>query len=679
MISYIFVQLVYISFFFIGFSLSSAAMTFAGAKISSRIKNLFALHPLISLVVSFCIGLIAMSPSILIGYLFGLSVYVVVIWYVVLIVFSIFRLRSTVKHAQAMFSQRLFTNKYELLLLSAVVLVLVIDYMLASRHMAAYWSDAFVHIARVNYMIDANLTLVDPYFGNNGVVDPRYSMNLLAAVQSAMASIGNISAVSVWNHSYAMYRLVIWLSIFSFSYIILPKQHRLKIAYGVLALAPILYSGYFLHALFPDRIALAWSYLLIAGIVLYLHKANPLLLYVGAVLIAFTHPLNALIAFGFVVLCWLVVLVYKKRLYHHLLLSAGVLLVPVGLLLAYPNRVALSDKGFNAAPISGGRVVYEQYGPFILHKIDWPEISLLFIFAWLCLFAYLLLVKKVNSQKRRALLLAPWVVGLLLSLNALLLNAFGYAQLIIKNHWYARIVAILLAVYYGLIVYNPLLMALAQDKIPPWVIARFQELNLLALIMLPIGLCVLVITVLQYVNLRKYTNVAIVITVFAAAFVIPYITTATLPYPFVQKQTSIAQGAVNREVYIQRLQGLTIHDTGMVILTGSEDGQFAIPAVLRAYTVSNLTWNYSSMANIPLREQCHATLVDKLDLNDLRAAGVTHVIADQQDPLEVDFVADSRQRDHLRLIESVNGLDVYRVEGSVTTPGDSACMIPYGQ
>lgn len=687
------VQLYWFSFVVIGLAVLIVVTSTVNNhvyRLNHWLSRLMDIHPIMSLLGTWCVGILVFAPLSVLGYVFELPLWPYVGLFVAVFALSVIIVTRNRKTAKKWLWRGLPKSNTVRLLVVMAVTVLGADYISSLIIQGSLTGDAPVHVSRINSMIGGNLSLGDPYLSYNGVVDPRYSTNLLAVIHAIGATILHITAVDMWVISGAFYRLIIWLSLFVFVWMLFPKRNRDQIAISLLIIFPLLYDVMFRNALFPDRIVYAFTALFLSGLVLWTRNKNPALLLIGACLIAVTHPINALVASGFLGLFAAVLFIFKRVTLKQLfpvIVAVMLLLIPVVINLMYPNRTALSDSAFNAGVISGNPVTYAHYGPLFIHTIKTPVnlISLLVIIV-LALYAYS--ITKVRHLWLRRVTILLWIVATCLMYSPLLLSIVGFVYLLkINKDTPVRILIVLLMIFYGLIIYNPILIPIVHDKIPPWVIGRFQEFNLLSLILPCIGVYAWLIFSIKHMNIsKKGRDAGALLYPIMAVLLIgmwPFMLWSTSQYSkFLHPRATDAFliEQYRRASYSSRLKPLARYIDNNLVLTSSKETQFDVPMTTRAHVISLLDTNYSPMANIPLRAKCQNELVAKLAYVDLLASTANFVIVDLQDPNDKVFGQKVAKQKYLKFITEKSGLRLYKFnqKGGSTDPS-STCNIPSGQ
>jgi hypothetical protein len=681
------IQIIVLQLFWMSFALIGTTVLFWCAqrvrtvKHSQFIQFLQQTHPLSALVVAFAVGVSMFVPFIVPAYICELSIWVVEVPYLIAVVSAVGIAFQARRIWLAWLSKKLRFDRNTMLIASVLSIILAVDYVICLHVQGLLTWDAPVHVARINYILGhQRFALADPYLGNHGVVDPRYTTNLLLGLQSIAANLLHLSATKVWYYSYAFFRLVVWLSLFTLAWNFIDKKNRNKWSYIILGVSPFVYNLYFRFAEVPDRIVLVWVILFIIGLKLWLQKGSWVLLMLASLLIATTHTINSLMGIGFLGLLGLMLLVTKSltKAQAVVLVASGlVLALPLSFNLYYPNRTAESERAFTANAISGSNPEIVHYGPFLLSRLPFVSLMVLGVFAILAGCIYLV-DKTKSAPKRVSIYLLALCTGLLLY-DPRYISLLGYVYLYKKTtNSKVRLLLVLLIVYYGLLVYNPLFLHFAQHRIPPWVISRFQEFNVLMLIAAVLGWLLVIEAPTFMWGYKRLTAFLYMAAPLVYLFVLPHVYIAPAPTTALAFQDS--DNRLRHHIY-DSLEGLQPYLKGQVIYTDDLNYTFLIPSIVRrGNTINNLDTNYSPMASIVLRKKCYESLLKNLDPADLQAAGVTRVLIDTTTSKSFDNKAS--RLPYLDLLTEHNGIKVYRVDQSnvaASRTATSVCAIPYEQ
>lgn len=632
--SIVFIQLFWLSFAVVGAGIWLAWAFFLRKihKPSRFLPFLRSTHPFLLFLVSFATGFTAMAPIIIPAFLLEWSLQTVLVLYIVLLGLSLVSIIGTCKKWWPWLLQRMrMIRKRTWLMAIPIVLILVGDFVLS------LWvggtispdSDAYVHMAKINLLLDGRFTLDDPFFGYNGVIESRYHVNILLAMYALGAKVTAVSALHIWELSSAFWRLMMWISLFSVAWTFLPKMVRWRWSYLVLAALPFFYSYKMYFAVYPNKTVAIWFALVIVGLLRLFQKKDCTLLIIGSVLVSLTHPSYAIIALGLVGLVGIIMLATRSFKTSHIVPTLAVLCIlaaPVVYTLSFPNN--MSDKTF-----ADTQVMLTKAGDFTYLNI------------------------RTSPQN--------WMDWTLL-----LSSLAAYVYFIVRSRgWVQRGLTIGLVVYFALIAYNPPLLEMTKETVPLWLLARFQEINRLAVIAPMVGFLV-VITCLTF-RLKKHRWLIPTLEI----IVVGWLCFISVP----QIQRYINQRPDLYEQANQKLERITeVKDTLHHQVVLSElDTSYDI-ATLAPSNVVDITENHASpMTDIDTRRKCGEQLRAFLEGKDLRAAGVTRVLASTPD--RGSFAGLAGGMPYLREIKRTKHFIVYEVLPRELPYGMSVCYTEYGK
>jgi hypothetical protein len=234
MLQVILLQLYWLSFLLIGLA-GLLAFIKLYPKQSQALTAICKASPVATVALTAVVGIASFVPLIAIAYVFEISVKLVEVCYLVILVTSavyLCRFGPLFKRMLKGWRPRTVTGWCVLLF---VIGSLLLDYILCLRATAPLSADAPVHIARINLIANGSYAFADPYFGNHGVVDPRYSANLMLGLQALGAKLIHMTALQVWLYSLGFFRLLIWLALYFLSFNLLPRDKRQEYSYALLS------------------------------------------------------------------------------------------------------------------------------------------------------------------------------------------------------------------------------------------------------------------------------------------------------------------------------------------------------------------------------------------------------------------------------------------------------------
>jgi hypothetical protein len=670
------IQLFWLSFVLIGLAVVLLRRHLAVVHQSKIYKYLRTTHPVIQLVLLFVLGLLPFVPVTVLSYIFEWPILALELVYLVILALSVGVLVVQRKVLIARM-HRPHIPRTTFILAAVAGGSLLFDYIVALKVGAPLYGDAPVQLAKITFFQHVHFALTDPYYSGHGVVDPRYSTNLLDAYQALAASLLRTTAIKVWMYSYGVYRLLVWLSLFGLLWMYLGKKYR-YFAYIVIALMPFLWGGYLIFADLPDRIVLAWVMLLLIGLKLWLEEGSWPLLVVASVLIASTHALLSLVMLGYLLLVMAVLWVSRTMPLKCMLAPAVCVLLlalPVALNLYYPNHTNQDAQAFLSGAISGTPPHPIHYGPFVVSQLPYvPVVALLFyaLFAFYMWFMY--------KTERPKLLLATYFalfLGLVMSFNVGILSLVGYGLIVYQVKQRAQRIAVAaLVCYYGLIAYNPVFWHFESGKIPPWIVARFQELNVFGMVAATVGLLFIAVYPLMRMKHQKlaYGMCAVVACLSLWYFAHPVTNDYSIASMWDSRNILLQNG---REQSLSAISALAPDLQGHLVYSNDPDVAIRVPGIVPVNVYSFNPENESPMTNIALRQSCSLHIAQTMQLSDLQAADITRIITDP--PYSLKLAALAKTRPYLSLIAQAQGYQVYAVQPGVASLLGNSCAVPFGQ
>lgn len=675
MLSILLLQLFWASFLIIGLSTALACQRISIHKklgLNKTLKQIDELHPLSAALCYFVIGFTIYSPLIIMSYLLEWPVTILVVFYILSLIaaFSIlFILRESIL---ARLSLLYPLTKKQAALATILSASLLLDYVISLKAGGPLYGDAPVQLAKITLFTHSHFTLSDPYYAYNGVVDPRYSTNLMDAFQALAGKLFDTTAARVWLYSYGFYRFLIWISIFSLSWAIIPKKYRYW-SYLVLTFSPVIFGSTFIYAELPDRIVFAWICLFILGLKLWVERRNSTLLIIASLLIATTHALFSLMALGFLCLFSLVLFAGKALSIKNLrsiLICACVLVIPVALNFYYPNHTNESALSYNPglAPPS-----VRTYG--FIHISQLPPISTYLVLLYLFMLGCLMLANKASSSTVRLILYFTSIVFVSLYFNYNYLAIIGYCFMLLNaSSKKARLLIGCLIIYYPLLIYNPLFWYFNQGSIPPWVTFRFSYFNTIGLIAPLIGLlCYTALPLIRWgYKSHGYYASTLVITAFIISYSL-YNGSFPINYPwwqFVRKENK------SRSQALSSIQVLSPYIKGRVVYSNDPDLSILIPGVVESGVIDFQPANESPMTDIAGRMRCGDLLSINPSYSALKDAKASLVLTDGVYAKEI--TNSSKKDTFLKLEKSYKGYYLYEIDNAAkSTEVPTVCSIPY--
>lgn len=698
------IQLYWLSFSIIGV----AALLWVKKSLpqNSLIVFLRRAHVLTALLIAEAIGFAFFIVPVTLAYIFEVQVLYLVVLYLSILAgsFGVIAWQRKALRFDTRTRTRKFT-KPQLITIGLVGGALGFDYALSLHTGSTILGDAALHLAKIQLTLNSHMTLADPHVGYSGILDMRYSANLMNAFQAMGAKLTGVWAKTMWFSSLAFYRLVMWLSLFSLAWEFLPKRAPRQWAYLVPIVSPFVYTGYFFsQAELPHCIVMAWACLLLIGLKQLLQKESAYLFMLATSLIAVSHAVSSLTTMVFLgmLLCGLAL---AKKLTKIVGLSIGVALlilaVPVAANSFSPSRSTEYHGSSSAGDGLHLQVKTNQYGPIVVPRpnfsIDqrYSIIDLPFFGVTILLAGYLVFLKRLQKPLLKKLCL--WTVCLagLAVFNVIYASLVGYFFLVryTKNQL-VRVMLILCIVYYGLIIYNPVILTLALGRLPLWFLARFQDFNMFAYITPIIGVVVVYDYIAAYWKLPELSKNYSIIILIGLALLSPL-----HKFPVDTKRISTfgkLDYKLNKVDYAQidKLRLLDPYVKDQVIFSNDPWVISFMGAATKSKQMGMVDNTMSNQAkNLAMRTKCQQQLFQTLTLADLRAAKVSSVVLipghnDGLPYFEDDFtfkgkepyeLADSLP--YLQFQKQVGKRRIYAVIPNNTSPIDTAsvCAVPYGQ
>jgi hypothetical protein len=624
-------------------------------------------HPLAYAFICFSVGIVGFAPIVVAGCLLEWPTSILLVTYLILLGASLVWSFHQLVHLRSL---KRLSRPSPLLII--VILVLTLDYFISLRSGGWLQGDAQIQLAQINLFAHKHLTLSDPFFGSSGVIMPTYSTNLLNSLEALAVVTFHTTAAQVWFYSDAFFRLVIWLSIFTVAWTFLDSRQRRNWSYIVLLLLPVLYGREFANAELHNQIVIAWMALFLIGL-RHWYRGSPFLMLVAAFLISVTHPLDAAIASGFLVMALLCLSAAKKVSINKLvyaLIATAILGLSVLLQLIQPHK--LPPAAFNDSATHGPVIKLVHYDSISIQHLSWP-LSLAESLIYLIIAMFVLFALAKPDLRLRLLCLVLVLSSLFFSYKASVIGMIGYFYLIYKSeHKHDKLLIFLAVTYLGLFLYDPLFWAIAKDRIPHWTIARISDLNIFAYLAPVVGMLTLLSYLLgSYKKLKPFTEP--LVAVFFVGLVLLFNPSSSL---FHLSSSNSSNRQRLRE--LNNLASLAPLLSNQKIFSDDLDLPMYIPdAVASNVLIFSNEANLNPAIDITRRKQCAYQLTSNLQAEDLQAAGVTRIVTDSF--LSDNFANLLRYRKYITQMKKYGGYTVYRVNvlpNSNQANSKSICSIP---
>ncbi|HVV66743.1 MAG TPA: hypothetical protein VHB72_01575 [Candidatus Saccharimonadales bacterium] len=702
-------QLFWASFAFIGLVVFLAFYRFRRkvAFLNRFYHFLGSTHVLIVLFMAFATGAALFAAPVLLAYIFEWQASDLSGLYIAVLVLSLsqaFRQRFLAYGLFIKWKRGL--TKGSLASILPLLIALGIDYALSLHAGGNLQADSPLHVAKIQLFANNHLTFADPFAGYNGVLDFRYSANLMEALQASAAKLLAVPATTIWFSSYAFYRLVLWLSLFTLTYELLPKRFPREWAYTVAIVLPFMYTGYFFSmAEVPNCFAIAWSSLLLVGMKLLVEGRGSYVFLLAALLTSVTHAATSSVDIVFIGLTMLVLWLAKRPLKQIPALLGGMLMlaVPVAANAVAPSRSTTLPNGE-----LGGDSLHNPIGIFHLGHLVLPKpyvtpagsyLSIadpLAIGVGIALIAYVIFLRRwLKSRLLKKTVIVLVALAGLSVYNALYASLAGYAFIVYwaKNRR-TKLLLVLAIVFYGLIIYNPVVLTAVSGHAPLWLLARFEDLNTIAFIAPVIGLLGLYYAAAKYWDVPEVAKGYGLLLVLIIAVVLPVHRFPLSPKQIAQ--TASSSRRTNQQDYrdVEQLRQLDPYLDGQVVFTNDLEITGLMGAANSGKPVGFVYTIGSNQAeNLQQRINCQQQLFKQLSLGDLQAAKVTRLalIPGNNDGILFygnDFTfrpggqpyERAASLKYLKFMKQIGDVRVYAVRSEpMAMSTGSVCNIPRGQ
>jgi|GEM_PF-7117512 len=667
-------------------------------------RLLYSWHPFVLFLVCFATGVGVFALPAVIWFVFSWPLTLFIWLYILVLVGALSTLWLQREGLRAIFGQ-VKLSRGSLITLSILGLIIALEYCMALWTGPDLNDDTPVHVAHIQLIVSLHhFTLSDPFTGYNGILDPRYSANLLYALNALAASLFHLTAYKVWVYSFAFFKLLLGFGTFSLIRVFFAKSIPKIWAYYILILMPFFSFTYFYnYAELPHNVALVWTACLFIGLKLMFERGSYGLFFVSIILLGTTHVLASTYVLAFLGLLVVVGLLLKLVSFAQvraLILGMILLGLPLFVNQLVPGRsstLGLKDTtghGLHTVDLEIKRT----------HNIVWPLVRIVdpgayrtptngqfsfLIDPWALpavgiLAAYVVLLKRLKSTRIKQgvlLLLTGAVLGLF---NTLYLSFVTFVYLLKHTkHKGVKLTLFLAIIFYGAIALNPVALTVLYGHIPLYVIARFEDLNVFAFFAPLLGVFILYRWVARYWGIPKMERgVSVVILMLVAGAVL---------YRFPLNTASILsfdKGARQQTRYdykvVDSLKPLDAYLRNQVIYTNNNHVNYWYPMIASNQVGEVLNNQSSQQNNLPQRRMCSAKLETDLAQSDLQAARVTRVVLSvgkDASKFQTETARTASQKPYLQAMYRDNTYAIYKVVvfPRATPAPHSVCAIPYGQ
>lgn len=567
-----------------------------------------------------------------------------------------------------------FKNVRFSFVLFVALTVIAINYVFSLLQGGKLDGDAQFELARITMYADSRLMLGDAIFGDNGIPAAGYSF-IQHALQAVAVKLFDTSAAWVWFYSHAFFKLIIWLGIGALTWAVLPLKQRSTWSYIVLALLPFLYGAEFSTPELHNKIIIAWTAVFLLGVKVWIERKDVILLYVGAVMMANTHTLNAFMAASFLGAVVLVLLVWRKtnvRQVAYVFPAIVLLVIPMAGYFYYPHGI--TEAGFHDGASTGvNALALRSIGPIYFGWVDF-QFALWHTFVYALIFGTIFLIKHVSSKAIKFLIFALVISVFTLLYSPVVAALIGYAYILYETkNMKMRVMLFLLIGFFWLVVLNPIIVSVLHDRIPIWAFSRFDDFNVLAYSAPIVGLLVIFTFPLR-ASVSQKTK-----TIFTLS-VIPYmmIVTQFMYYTGVAPVTSL-DDRDSRHERLEQIHTIAEFDElkGQVVFSDSPDLPAMVPGAVQAnvFSIDNEA-NANPAVHITQRKKCSELLRQYLRPNDLEATDITRIITDS--PKNSHFAGLLAVSPNVSLLSEKGDLRVYQVKKTdgVSKGMQTVCAIP---
>jgi len=635
-------------------------------------------HWLITWFVAFAVGFAALIIVVLPGIFLQWPIAVVQIAYFLMLSASIVRLlylyraKLRLPDLHQGWSRHLTTTA---LLVIPVVVIVAAGYAYTLHNGTESQGDAKFELAQITLFAEKHLTLTDPIFGKAGVPPTGYSTSIQHAAQAAAAGLLHQSAAWVWFYSGAFFQLLLWIALFALSWEFLPKPYRREWSYALLALIPLFDYRFFAYPELHNMVVYIWTALFILAVKLWVEHKTPLLLYVAAILLGSTHPLNASMAalfLGLVAVALLSLRLMQLRRLFPLIPVFVLLGLPMVLYYHYPHGITAAGFNDNGATYATA-LALKKVGPLYVN-VRHVSIALGQIIISGLLLGILILSKQISRNWLRTIVGILVCAGLVLALPFYTYGLIGlwllFRGAITRG---SRIVILLLLSFSALVVYNPLVLTVFHGVLPQWTVARFQEFNLLVYIGTLIGLLGVLILPFNYLGTLKSSRIALPLALVMAIFVVPWVVPQMQPINFFD--SSPRQSKQYELQFYETLASLYPSLQSQRVISDDQDTLSFLPAAIQAnvFSISNEA-NASPSVHIQLRKQCVKSMISSLTIQKLSASGATRLLVTPQSSQQ--FRTAVQNLPVLSLQQSSHGYQTYAIRQNRDSASAGVCHIP---
>lgn len=541
-------------------------------------------------------------------------------------------------------SQPLFVKLIFLLL----GLLLAVDFALSLYVKSYALGDTLYHLARMVAIVNDGFTIASGHFGQ--LLDTAYHHNILYGLYAVAANVLGIPPVEIYKLSLGFFRLLQWLTVFTLMWYVAKCWLKSK---GVLLLSSLatiftmcFLSGALFVATYPNKLIGVWIVLFIISLSLYesgIKKAAAPLMGMS-LLITMTHANAVMVVLfmGLYMLYWvctkgLAALKDRARMSMYMCV--------VGILSLGPLVTAMIP----------GHLTDDQ-----MRLGEFPVIHI----------AGMMMRDPVAELSSKSLMEQVF----------LLIGIVGTVYILARvwKNVRQRQLVLALSTFYIFIMYVPPVFTLVNQVLPMWAMDRFSSMNILGLVLVPIGVYAIVDFLASSAALKKRLSamtrsrgrdIALALFVLGLAVLVAV--------PGYSKLTADRQRKV--DTYSQ-LSGVgkdfaSILNGNKVVLANLKTS-YLLPAALNIDVVAVHLGHSTSSADTANRLACHKYMMGSLEYNELLYTKVNFVVLDKKsDGTAIKQLADAKP--YLKMVAEDKNYYVYAVKRGNTQPGRlyAACSL----
>jgi hypothetical protein len=437
-----------------------------------------------------------------------------------------------------------------------------------------------------------------------GVPEGAYHYNVIYALYIIPSKLFNFAPSLVWEYSYGFFRLLQWVSIFTlifhvFAYWVKDNKNTLLVASLATVSAVVCFTAQFFIAVYPSCITNIWLILLIVSFSFYEFKpgfdtALPILAF--SLLITMTHPTYGLMAAIFICFMLVVKLIVENKYLIRDKKKMAIYATSIVVLMLGPIRTALLPSQLNSSQ---------------LHINDLNIISFLGM-----------------SIRDPRDLFPTTIFGLTILLLAVAMNIYMlYKTWRAKSQWS---IIFCLTFFFTFLVYFPISFTILSRILPMWVIERFTSMDVLMLLLVPVGIYAIIAgadcVLRKYRITFNYKVKWLLYIGLVLAFSIHQAVPSYKSLKLLEKDNSNSYEFIDRTR--ADFSGVLTNDK--IILTNTWASYF-IPAILPVHVVAVETGHSTLTADATDRIQCQDHLLLSFDYQDLRSVKADYVVLSSYD------------------------------------------------